>query len=342
MTKSLSSLTASNLDKLSAKRYPDGVVGRTSSTVMVTSVQAESWLKNCSYKRQRSIQTSRVNRIKHLMDTNVFRPHTLISFCEFGRERILVNGYHTLTAIAERGGFLLDVEVFEVDSEAAIDMMYASFDPEGSARGRNDINKALDVKSKLGISDGKFVDRVTVAVTWLINKFALGTVGVTKVEAAQQTELNYAKEAIACFDLATGRPQAVRTIITSSPVLAVMLFTFKHDRANALDFWRKVAENAGVTTYPPRALIECSLKLRARGGFEVDKHTAIRRLRPATSNDYVLLACHAYRKWKLGVDMVRGGPSASASVFETLKEVTALRRRTPSREDALSDMRTDA
>jgi hypothetical protein len=290
---------------------------------LVDASQASHWLTKCSFERQRPIRPLRASRIAHLMKEKLFRPDTAISFGRFNDQDYLVNGYHTLTALVDtKRKYQLTQEYYECSSMDEVEKLYASFDPQGSARSRNDINKALDLSRRLDITNATVANSASVAAGWISAGFKTD-VGTRSKEEDADHAMEY-KDEIQYMSAFQNLPKHVKRVLHSPAVMMVALTLLRKDQYNATAFFDEAAKNEGAIGYPPRFM--CDFIDRMRVKYTGHAH-ADRTVRKARAEDYARVAIVCYIRWK------RGEHVASYRPFDkTIPQLLNLAIRTPRRE----------
>jgi hypothetical protein len=141
-----------------------------SKTEAVTPTIAEDWLANAVYERQRKMQPWQVKRLANEMEKGRFIEGTTIHFGILDGKPKLVNGQHTLAAIAKSGiPIRLTILRTPVDSEDELGMLYGRHD-RGRGRTPSDAFLGMNLAGKLDLATFE-VNALGPAIKWVMTGF---------------------------------------------------------------------------------------------------------------------------------------------------------------------------
>lgn len=247
-----------------------------SELVFVTPYQATSWLTHDNYEKQRPLRTSHVEYLSNEIKKGRLIAGTPIHFASDGNRRYLVNGQHTLAAIAHaKMGQLLTVMLTRVSSAQEIAELYFRHDNHLS-RTISDAFRALDLVDK--------IDLTLTEQQWLGSAFYLISEGfcgkggaktrVSRDDLAQGV-IRLAKPARRYFDALSGCRSALMKALTRRASVAVGVVTMHYCLDIAPDFWREVAHDDGLKIGDPKkTLSDFLVETGASGGGIIGRRSA--------------------------------------------------------------------
>jgi hypothetical protein len=238
---------------------------------------AETWLLNYPFERQRSIRSYHVQFLAHLMTQQRFRPYSTIDVACYKGKKVVINGYHTLSAIV-RCGQMQPVLVVErtVKSMEEVAQLYTTFDrhlsrtpydmlqaygfPEQYAF-RKDQNAALLAAVKLLLS----------GFVWASHGAGVGRMYLNDQEILYTAVCDWLPEASQLFDDIDGSPEIIRRGLYRAGTMAVALATYRAQPGMAETYWEMVAQDqAPDADHPAKTcthyLISTSVK-QAKGAI---------------------------------------------------------------------------
>jgi hypothetical protein len=245
---------------------------------LITPEKAQALLAT-AYQGQRPLRPHQVRFLRHLLRTGHWRQGAEIHCARLGRERFLVNGQHTFTALVQEGlaAWLTLVEI-DVPTLAAIGRLYESFD-RNLTRSLDDIYQS-DPEMRRYAWTGLQLKAMSGAVAVLATGFAkdarFADVLLTLRDPFVRAELirDWRPEATQAF--ATMQGQLRRQMLRSG-VLSVLLATYRYTPTQAAQFWPAVCHDSGLTEgMPARALVHFLLTTPSRllGAPEYARHVA--------------------------------------------------------------------
>jgi hypothetical protein len=248
----LKSLSPKEAKARQLSRMADSPIG-SARDCDVSADEATVWLREKNYPFQRKIIKSNVIRLQREMEIGRFRSGTqiFIAVLPDGREWIL-NGYHTLTAIAE-GGFTQRLSVFHKpiadEGEAAI--IYSTFD---------DMKKRT-IRDVIRAHGSPVPEKISSIVG--------GAMRVIMLDFYHKSTERFQKEGL--MEVMTGEfwdgvhiyseilestKGEARRFLGLSAVGAVAIYTLKYQREKAYEFWVSVVRDDGLTQgQPEKALL---------------------------------------------------------------------------------------
>ena len=234
----------------------DGATHRSRSE-NVSPSSAASWVAQFNYKRQRPLRPSLVTQYAQCISLGTFREHTPVSFAVLDETPILVNGQHTLSAVAQSGKpLLLQLELVKVNSFRDIPNLYGTFD---IGRVRTTFDAIVGMHDELGI-EKKESRSLSVAVKMLMLGLKARTQGISpmlerdiKDHALVQAFMrDWQKEACAYFSAIRPALGVDKEMFLRGAVVATALVTFRYHPDLAPGFWGTAAGDDGLRKGDPR------------------------------------------------------------------------------------------
>lgn len=286
-----------------AKRAPyglDDLMALEVTTGAVSPAMAKHMRASMHFERQRPISERNVDRLAEEMRRGWFLAGTPIFICVLpdGRQQI-VNGNHTLEAVAESGVtiplVIIRKRVCSMDEAAAA---YAVMDIQ-KTRTWGDTLRAVGYSEEIPMAA-----HVNAAISIIISGFQDSTAG-REAAASRHYRLQiipeYSKAAqlIAnCFD---GAPMGSAKLIKRAPIFAVALYTARFQPAAAEEFWRGALMDDGLGKNDPRkALLRYSTNNAVTG--------------TKGRNDAARAAIQAWNAWFDGRTLEYCRPNAAGSI----------------------------
>lgn len=231
-------------------------------------------LAHLNFPKQRKIDGSRVYGHRRAIITGDWLEGHVITFVELPDGRIwLVDGQHRLTAIAEGDeNIRVTIRIVEVESEREARQFYAGFDQATSVRTTSQIIEAVQADTDSGLSKA-MAQAVFDASVLLANNLEPLT-GPASVKNnpelfSQKTRIkaiaDWAIEARQYEQIINKAKRTLRTRLMQSGPTAVALYTLRHQAVKAKDFWTGLAENDGLRSNDPRAVLYADLLTRNLG-----------------------------------------------------------------------------
>lgn len=225
---------------------------------------AKRILGELNFPGQRKVDSARVYGHRHAIIKGDWIEGHAITFAALPDGRIwLVDGQHRLTAISESDAPVpVTIRVVSVDSETEARHFYAGFDQKKSVRTDKQILDAVGIAEETGLSP-KMANAVYAAAPLLLNGLEpmTGSANIrkcpdmflqhNKLEIVQE----WAKEAREYEQIIKPAKKGLLTALRATGVMAVALYTLRHQPALARQFWAGVAENDGLRKNDPRATL---------------------------------------------------------------------------------------
>lgn len=219
----------------------------------VSPERAEEWLNFNAFPNQRPLKVKHRDFLANEIAAGRFIQGTQIHFVVFGKNKFLVNGQHTLSAILKTGiSVLLAVLTTTVDSMEDVVKIYLGHDPKGTERSTLDSARANGIHIKMGLTLTQ-IKKVTSAIKFIKGGFsALGT-NISDNDLFVETE-KWAEEASAFYETLKSAGYS-RGMVENAPILSVALVTFRFQEVKAKFFWNLVATNEGMLKNDPRRVL---------------------------------------------------------------------------------------
>jgi hypothetical protein len=225
----------------------------TTEVRMVTAAEARAWRDACHFERQRNIRTPHVKRLALEMSHGWFLAGTPIWFCVMpDKSMVIVNGNHTLEAIAESGVTIPLTFVYQ---------QVASLDEAAQAYACFDIQRTRtwgQAARATGIDEGLPAPGHTIAAVGMIqcNFSPSGNmVGVASRSARFELVEEYRAAAHLIHAAMLGSPPGNQNLIHRASVYAVALATARYQPATAEEFWGGMAMDDGLRANDARKVL---------------------------------------------------------------------------------------
>lgn len=259
----------------------------TSELRLVTPDQAQHWLTECLYERQRERQQWQINRLAIEMERGRFVAGTQIHFGVLDGHWKLVNGQHTLAAIVQTGlSITLGILQTPVRNKVELGQLYGRHDRHRS-RTPHDVFAGMGLSSDLGLLESQ-TNAFGAALRFVLSDFQRPSIR-RDIEMAKSLDYlaakmaEWAPTARLYFDAISPANGVMKPKFNRSPVIAIGLATMLDQQERAEAFWRGAAADDGLRKADPRkALIT----------FLVGKSTAIGD--PAVYMKYVAALWNAF------------------------------------------------
>lgn len=218
----------------------------------VTPQEARELRDSCRFERQREIRSDHVHRLADEMKQGWFLAGTPIWFCVLpDRSMVLVNGNHTLEAVAECGAAIpLTLVYQQVGSIDEAAQAYACFDIQRTRTWGQAAHAA-------GIDAGLPETGKTIAAVGIIQSgfsTASHLVGVGMLSRPTRFGLlaEYRGAALLIHAAMTGSPPINQRLVRRAAVFAIALATARYQPATAEEFWGGLALDDGLRVTDPR------------------------------------------------------------------------------------------
>lgn len=239
--------------------------------VMIAPGIAKRILVELNFPEQRPIDSSRVYGKRMDIITGDWDESHPITFAALPDGRIwLVDGQHRLTAIGENDAPVpVTVRIVEKSSEQDVRQFYAGFDQKKSVRTDKQILDASGVAKQTGLTK-RMAACVYQAAPLILNGMEplTGSANIKKNPAMflHRNKLDvvqsWAKEAREYEQITKLAKTALLQGMRSTGVVAVALYTLRHQPARAHEFWAGLAEQDGLRKNDPRATLYSDMLTR--------------------------------------------------------------------------------
>ena len=236
--------------------------------VVVTPGMAENWLNRAIYERQRKRAEWHVKRLAIEMKEGRFIVGTQIHFGVLNGALKLVNGQHTLAAIAMSGKPIeLTVLYTHVDDEKELGQLYGRHDRH---RGRtpHDAFLGMGLSQELGLEDAE-VNSFSPALKWVMNGFRRPSVQVNPEMASldylAKNMIEWGEHARTYFDCVRDARHGMKAAYRRAPVVAVGLATICFKKEKAVEFWTGAAADNELHRFDPRRALNQFLATNSSG-----------------------------------------------------------------------------
>lgn len=230
------------------------------------------------FPRQRVIDHSRVYGHAHRIVKGDWLESFSIDFVELKNGRIwLVDGQNRLTAIKEQDSPVdVTLRIIPVESEFEAKQIFAGYDQKSSVRTNRQIIDAMGIAEEAGLSR-KMTNVVFDAATLLLNDLEpiTGSANTKKYPELffQDNKLamvkEWASEAMAYEAIIKKSKKGFIEFMRGTGVVAVALYTLRHQPAKAKEFWTGVAENDGLRKNDPRSALISDLLIRQKNAGNI-------------------------------------------------------------------------
>ena len=230
---------------------PDCFSSLRSETLWVSPEMATHFRTSCHFERQRPINRDHVRRLASEMRQGWFLQGTPIWFCVYtDGSMVIVNGNHTLEAVAESGIRIPLTFIYQrVSSLDEVAKSYACFDIQNQ-RTWSQTAVALGVADEVPL-----IKQVMPAIGVILQEFK-GGYHFPEITKSRQLRFNTVAEykpAILQFaDAIAGAPKMPKRQVTKAAVMAVALATFRYQPSAAAEFWHETAMDDGLKGNDPR------------------------------------------------------------------------------------------
>jgi len=209
--------------------------------IVVGPEQAQRWLTEYAYPRQRPLRPTHVRELIQVMRDGLFTPTPVeLAHCRALDRTFLVNGQHRLTAIRD-GGIAQRLYVIEhhVETERELDELYGRLD-RGAIRSVNDVVRASGVADEMEAPPA-FVTRIGPAVALLATEWRASAEAQAYRRVADyriQGLRDLASEIAFYYHLLRGAGnRALRRRLIAAGPASVALATLRDQAEGAAAFW---------------------------------------------------------------------------------------------------------
>lgn len=228
---------------------------------LVHPMDAERWLREWHFDRQRAIRQYHVQFLLNLMRHKRFRSHTPLEVAHYREQVFLIDGYHTLTALAQWDTPLPMILIHRtVEHMADVGQLYGTFNRD-LMRTSTDILRGYGLPAQYDFPKDQN-EALVAAIKLLLSGFVWDRPGgsVNRIYLKDQEILfngvcQWMDEAAQFFDDIAGAPNEIRKGLLRAGTLAVALATMRAKPGGAQDFWTMVAhDSAPQADHPAKTL----------------------------------------------------------------------------------------
>lgn len=242
----------------------------TSAQTVITPELAATWLKESYFERQRPLKEAHRDFLAGEMKNGRFIAGAQqIHFAKLNGKNFLVNGQHTLSAIAmSEVPMTLVVSVTSVNYLNEVAELYCAHDVHAKRSGVDAI-RAKDVNGDLGLTLGQ-TTKLCAAIRLIHAGFDKPVVKPTQAEVMSLAK-GFKSEASAFFGTCADAGLFSRHV-TVAPIMSVALITFRYAPDAAYPFWAQTMLDDGLRAKDPRKLLHTFIlkNLRANAPRGID------------------------------------------------------------------------
>ena len=225
--------------------------------------EARTWANDAQYPRQRPIRDHHVDFLAYLIKTGNFRPGTEVALAYLGSRPYVINGNHTIRAIAQADlPYLVTLATYQCTSMDEIDRLYTTYDRQ-LHRTPRDMLKAYGFADHSGLSQR--------AGEVLFGSMRLVLTGLVHDRPRASKELGYLRDNerlyVAALDWTsearqysadisgTGVARRWHEFLMRQSLMAVGVILYRYEPGRAEEFWSQVAkEDHPEPRHPTRQL----------------------------------------------------------------------------------------
>lgn len=225
--------------------------------VSLTASEASILFDACRYAKNRALSPVHVSKLAEYMRRGQWLEKSPLDFARPPDGRlVLINGHHRLAAQIEAGRSLKwCIIIHDVGSEAEIQQLYYRFDTEFRKRSGANIASGLGLDEEYGLS------KQTSTALWDASLVIANNMKFTANAESKASILLDERRAICDeYQEAAGlmnmimetAPNHVKRKLLSISFFSVALVTLKHQEDKALEFWKDLCDDDGLTKGDPR------------------------------------------------------------------------------------------
>lgn len=275
--------------------------------VRITPERATQMLATLAFERQRSISSKHVEYLLAVMRSGELTD-LLIQEAEFPNGRkVLVDGYHRLTALVQFGKPLLAVIVtYHVNNDQELAERYAKID-RPATRKPKDMLRAFGVEERAELPS-KMLNTVSAGVAIVANDFSRNSGSLAAKSLIQRTHNveDWLPEGQAYAACLAGCTNEINMLLSRAPVVGVALATLRHQAGLAETFWSRIAADDGLLKDSPEGRLLAWLRA-----------TRVNRVGQFMYCRYVAGAWNAYCEGRTLKLLKINDPSAPVSIAGT-------------------------
>jgi len=224
-------------------------------------VEAQTWVAQAMYERQRPTRDHHIEFLFHLMKIGRFRPGSEIALARLGERYYIVNGMHTLSAIIRLDSPLwITLTTYHVTSMDEVDALYNTFDRQ-MPRTARDMLKAYGFADHASLTQREG-EVLYSAMRPLLSGFVYSAARARKdlgylrdQELLYIAALQWIKDAAQfCEDIRSAK-KPWHAFLLRQPLMAMAIVQYHFQPGMAETFWEHVAlENHASPNHPTRLL----------------------------------------------------------------------------------------
>ena len=221
---------------------------------------AQAMIDETNWPGQRPIRTLRLEERKRIIKTGAWEPvRSEITFASTPDDSLwLIDGQHRLRACSDLQRLIYTrLNIIDARDMNHVRQLYATFDLPDSSRSDNDVLDASCAAGALGVH--KKIARaafraLTLLRGGLVVSSRLAAERGGKSRTGRMEDLPKWTSEIRAYGEAISKADSwLQTKLLSAGTMAVAMYTLRHDRNNAVDFWSGLAGNDGLRKTDPRA-----------------------------------------------------------------------------------------
>lgn len=230
---------------------------------------AANVLEHLNFEGQRKRRDGNITKHKYRILRGRWIESFPVTFCRLPNgQLVLVDGQHRLRAIADSGITVgVTFAIVAAENMNEVRHIYAGFDEVDSARSVGEVCEAAEVGVRLGFAKN-YLNKVFIALPILGNEMeppagsskAPGNQQLWDVDNRIEEAVRWAEEAHKMWKVIDSAKGKLRTKLQGSGVLALGMYTFRHQATKADEFWTKVADDSGLDAGDPRKTLNTYLK----------------------------------------------------------------------------------
>lgn len=227
-------------------------------------------IQELNFPGNRSVKKARVAENLRLMQSGDWEPHvSIIVFCELpDGSLVMINGQHRCHAIVEIGiPVLTKIDFIPARDDEHVRALYAKYDAKASVRTETELVKASGIAAAFEIKT-RTAEILIKAVPIIMNRMEPSTRVAGKEHMNQfafriEHAAGWAREASDIDAICALADLHIRRQILRAGTMAVALYTLRHNRERAFEFWAGIAENNGLRKTDPRARLIADFAIRS-------------------------------------------------------------------------------
>jgi hypothetical protein len=222
-----------------------------------------------NFHGQRRVKKARVAENLKLMRDGGWEPHvSTLVLCELPDGSLtLINGQHRCCAIVELGAPVkTKIDIIPARDADHVRSLYAKYDAKASVRTETELVKASGIADAFGIKT-RTAEILIKAVPIVMNGMEPNTRMPGREHLNQfsyrlEAAAGWSREAAEFDEITTCAEQHIRRSLLRAGTMAVAIYTLRHCRERAFEFWSGVAMNDGLRKTDPRARLIADFAVR--------------------------------------------------------------------------------